>query len=95
MLEAPHLLEAINKASMDSIYCVYELEAEVMNWLHEGLSHQCSHVFLATRSGVLRPFKTKCGVYVTTRLDKNTFGLYNLVRVDTTCIWCVSGKGRE
>jgi len=76
---------------------VYEMESTdpLRNWLFEGVSHECSHVFQLKYADVLRPFKTKCGIYVTTRIDATTAPLFNLVKVDTTCIWCVSGKVHE
>ncbi len=96
-MKADHLLrEAINKTNVDQIYMVYELEEndEVKNWLHEGLSHACSYVWQRRFRDPLRPFKTKCGIYVSSSLDKKNDQLFNLVKVDTTCMWCVSGKVR-
>lgn len=91
------LRDAVNKTNADQIYMVYALEEsdETQNWLYEGLSHACSHVWQRTFSAVLRPFKTQCGIHVTTHLDKENDQLFNLVKVDTTCMWCVSGKVKE
>jgi hypothetical protein len=91
------LRDAVNKTNADQVYMVYEMEAAdaVQNWLHEGLSHECSHVWQRRFSDVLRPFKTRCGIHVTTHLDKRNDQLFNLVKVDTTCMWCISGKGKE
>ena len=91
------LRDAVNKTSPDQIYMVYETEPSdpQHNWLFEGLSHECSHVFQRKYADILRPFKTRCGIHVTTHIDKTTAPLFNLVKVDTTCVWCVSGKVRE
>lgn len=91
------LREAANKTNYDQLYMVYDMEEsdQVVNWLFEGVSHECTLVFQMTFKDVLRPFKTKCGIHVTTHLDKTTAKLFNLVKVDTTCIWCVSGKPKE
>jgi hypothetical protein len=91
------LRDAVNKTTPDQIYMVYETEVTdpPKNWLYEGLSHECSHVFQLKYADVLRPFKTRCGIHVTTHIDKTTAKLFNLVKVDTTCVWCVSGKVRE
>jgi hypothetical protein len=97
-VKADHQLrEAVNKTNPDQIYMVYEMEPgdEAKNWLHEGLSHECSHVWHRRYRDVLRPFKTKCGIHVTTHLDKKNDQLFNLVKVDTTCMWCLSGKVHE
>lgn len=64
-------------------------------WLHEGLSHECAYLWkLNDKTNVLRPYKTRCGIQVTQQLEKSTANLFNLVNVETTCIWCVSGKVR-
>jgi hypothetical protein len=91
------LRETVNKTQLDPIYMVWELETsdEVKNWLYEGLSHACSHVWQRKFRDPLRPFRTICGIFVTSRLDKVDDQLFNLVKVDTTCMWCVSGKARE
>lgn len=97
-MKADHVFrEAINKTNTDQIYMVYTLEEsdDVQNWLYEGLSHACSHVWQRTWASLLRPLKTRCGIIVSTHLDMKNDQLFNLVKVDTTCVWCVSGKVKE
>lgn len=65
-------------------------------WLYEGLSHECTYLWkLNDKHNVLRPYKTKCGIQVTENLEARTANLFNLVNVETTCLWCASGKVRQ
>lgn len=64
-------------------------------WLHDGLSHECSYVWNLNNDPTFRPYKTKCGIQVTEHLEARTANLFNLVPVETTCLWCASGKVRE
>ena len=75
------------------IYMVYKMEPSdaPKNWLHEGISHACSHVWQLKVGDVIRPFKTQCDVHVTTHIEIHTAPLYNCVPVPTTCLWCVAG----
>ena len=98
MIESHTMRDVVNKTNADQVYMVYEMDPwydPQLNWLHEGLSHECSHVWQRTRSSILRPFRTKCGVFVSTHLDKKNDQLFNLVKIDTTCMWCISGMAKE
>ncbi len=79
------------------LYMVYRLEDgdPPANWLHEGLSHAVIEVFQHTYPDVLRPYKTACGIVVSERVDRDTYKLFNLVKVATTCLWCMSGMEKE
>lgn len=100
-MRAEHLLREAAVKTGSQLYMIYALEETdppglcSRNWLFEGLSHDVTHVFQVTYADVLRPFKTKCGIHVTTHIEKKTANLYNLVAVDTTCIWCISGKAKD
>jgi hypothetical protein len=82
MLAGPH-----------KIYQVLEGDGEY-HWLHEGISHQCVFLFKIAGEATLRPFKTRCGIAVTDRPDAANSMYYNLVPVQATCLYCVSGKKR-
>lgn len=90
------LRDAVNKTG-GPIYMVYELEDSdpPKNWLHNGVSHECSHVWQLKFRDVLRPFKTRCGISVATYLEAKSAALYNLVPVMTNCLWCVTGLKRS
>lgn len=91
----PTLRDVINRTG-GPIFMVYELEAgdQVMNWLHEGLSHECWFVWQLRPGDVLRPFQTKCKVHVTTHINPHTASLFMIVPVPTTCLWCLSGMSQ-
>lgn len=64
-------------------------------WLHEGISHECSHVWQLKPNDVLRPFKTVCKIHVTTHVEPDYAPLYNCVPVPVTCLWCISGISQQ
>ena len=97
-MRANHTLrQAVTEIGND-LYMIYDVEngdRHNNNWLFEGLSHDCTHVWQSKPNDKLRPFRTRCGIYVSTHLDKIVAPLFILVRVETTCIWCMGGKVRE
>lgn len=97
-MKANHVMrEAVNATQLDPIYMVYDVEEgdPPRNWLHEGVSHACDQVWQRKFSDVLRPFRTTCGIFVTSRLAKGDDQLFNLVNVETTCLWCMGERIRK
>ncbi len=96
-MKANHLLREVVNKTGGPIYMTYDLEESdpPMNWLFEGVSHECAIVWQLKSNDVLRPFKTKCGIHVTTHIEHRTAPLYNIVPVPTTCLACISGRAYE
>lgn len=93
MIQAPWLRELLG----DGIFMVYELETTDVSryWLYNGLSHTCMHIWKRTPGGTFRPFRMDCGIHVASTIEANADNLYQLVPVETTCLWCIGHMVRE